>query len=150
MRQWLAGVLPVARGGRAADPQIAAVGAVRTGTGQNAATRRSRPHHRLRGRHAAAGLHERDTDQPDLEPGLYSDANQSGLATPSPMSSSRTRGPIRRGGAVSRSGLCEPSFSSAIAVIMGPCFRRDDVEIFAPHGLRWNKFQITENLFPET
>ncbi len=38
--------------------------------GQDAAIRRSRPHHRLRRQHAAAGLHERDPDQPDLEPRL--------------------------------------------------------------------------------
>jgi len=44
-----------------------------------AAVRRSRPHHRFRREHAAAGLHERDPDQPDLESGLCADAGQSGV-----------------------------------------------------------------------
>ena len=49
-------------------------GAERGGAGQDAAARRPRPHHRLRRQHAAAGLHERDPDQPDLEPRIYPDA----------------------------------------------------------------------------
>ena len=52
-----------------------------TGAGQNAATRRPRPHHRLRRQHAAARLHQRDPDQPDLEPGLYADPCQPGLGS---------------------------------------------------------------------
>jgi len=50
------------------DPEHAAIGALGGRAGQDAAVRRSRPHHRLRRRHAAAGLHQRDPDQPDLEP----------------------------------------------------------------------------------
>ena len=35
-----------------------------------------RPHHRLRRLHAAAGLHQRDPDQPDAQSRLYPDAEQ--------------------------------------------------------------------------
>jgi NAD(P)-dependent dehydrogenase (short-subunit alcohol dehydrogenase family) len=48
--------------------------------GQDAAIRRPRPHHRLRRQHAAARLHQRNPDQPDLEQGFYSAAGQPGLA----------------------------------------------------------------------
>ena len=46
----------------------------RSRAGEDAAARRLRPHHRLRRQHAAAGLHERDPDQPDLESRLHPDA----------------------------------------------------------------------------
>ena len=46
---------------------------------QDAAAGRLRPHHRLRRQHAAAGLHERDPDQPDLEPRFYRRRRQQGL-----------------------------------------------------------------------
>ena len=69
----------------------------RSGAGQDAAAGRLRPHHRLRRQHAAAGLHERDPDQPDLESRLHSDAGQSGLARSSlNVSSLRSQG-RRRG-----------------------------------------------------
>ena len=51
----------------------------RSRTGADAAARRLRPHHRLRRQHAAAGLRERDSDQPDLEQGVRGDAEQPGL-----------------------------------------------------------------------
>ena len=54
------------------------------GAGADAAARRPRPHHRLRRQHAAAGLHQRDPDQPDLEQGFRADAGQSGLACDRP------------------------------------------------------------------
>src|SRR5207247_4239664 len=47
MRQRPARLLPVARRGRNADPQIAPRGAVGGGAGENAAAGRLRPHHRL-------------------------------------------------------------------------------------------------------
>ena len=50
------------------------------GAGADAAARGLRPHHRLRRQHAAARLHQRDPDQPDLEQGFCADAEQSGLA----------------------------------------------------------------------
>src|ERR1700693_5706497 len=81
MRQRVAGLLPVARRGRDPDPETAAEGPVGSRTGEDAAAGRLRPHHRLRRQHAAAGLHERDPDQPDLEQGLCADAGQPGLAT---------------------------------------------------------------------
>src|SRR5450432_892654 len=80
MRQRPAGVLPVARRGCDPDPETAAGGAERGGAGANAAIRRPRPHHRLRRQHAAAGLRQRDPDQPDLESRVRADAEQSGLA----------------------------------------------------------------------
>ncbi len=72
--QRLARLLPVARRGGDADPEAAAGGAVGRRTGQDAAIRRPRPHHRLRRQHAAAGLHQRDPDQPHLESRVHSDA----------------------------------------------------------------------------
>src|SRR5450755_4649414 len=80
MRQWLARLLPVSRRGRNPDPETAAGGAVGSRAGTDAAAGRLRPHHRLRRLHAAAGLHQRDSDQPDLEPRLYPDTAQPGLA----------------------------------------------------------------------
>lgn len=74
MRQWFARLLPVSRRGRDANSEIAVGGALREGASQNAATRRPRPHHRLRGEHAAAGLRQRDPDQSDLEQGVCADA----------------------------------------------------------------------------
>ncbi len=47
---------------------------IRGRAGADAAVRRPRPHHRLRRQHAAAGLHERDPDQPDVEQGIHPDA----------------------------------------------------------------------------
>ncbi len=38
-----------------------------------------RPHHRLRRQHAGAGLHERDSDQPDPQPRVHPDAGEPGL-----------------------------------------------------------------------
>src|SRR3982074_694231 len=67
MRQWFAGMLPVSRRGRDADPEIAAGGAIGRRAGQDAAVRGPRPHHCLGPQPRAAGLHKRDIDQPDLE-----------------------------------------------------------------------------------
>ncbi len=74
MRQRPAGVLPVSGRGRNPDPETAAGGAIGGRTGQNAAIRRPRPHHRLRRQHAATGLRQRDPDQSDLEQGVCADA----------------------------------------------------------------------------
>ena len=65
MRQRPARLLPVARRGRDPDPETASRRAVGRRAGENAAAGRLRPHHRLRRQHAAARVHERDTDQPD-------------------------------------------------------------------------------------
>ena len=70
MRQRPARLLPVARRGRDADPEIAPGGAEGGRAGQDAAAGRLRPHHRLRRQHAAARLHERDPDQPDHNRGF--------------------------------------------------------------------------------
>src|SRR5258708_3349378 len=80
MRQRFARVLPVARRGGDPDPETAPGGAIGARAGQDAAVRRSRSHHRLRRQHAAAGLHQRNPDQPNLEQGFYSAAGQPGLA----------------------------------------------------------------------
>ena len=73
----LRGLLPVAGGGGDADPQAAARGADRRGAGAHAAAGGSRPHHRLRRRHVAACLRQRDPHQPDLESQLRGDGGPS-------------------------------------------------------------------------
>src|SRR3954471_19715155 len=79
MRQRPARLLPVARRGRDPDPETAPRGALGSGAGQDAAVRRPRPHHRLRRQHAAARLHQRNPDQPNLEQGFYPGAGEQGL-----------------------------------------------------------------------
>jgi NAD(P)-dependent dehydrogenase (short-subunit alcohol dehydrogenase family) len=69
-------VLSVAGRSRHTDPETAAGGTVRTRAGQDAAGRGSRPHHRLRRQHARTGLHQRNSDQPDLEPGFCGDGGK--------------------------------------------------------------------------
>jgi hypothetical protein len=81
MRQRFAGLLPVAGRGGDADSATAPGRAFGTGTGEDAATGRSRPNHRLCRKLAAARLCQRNPDQSDLEPGFYSNAGQSGLTS---------------------------------------------------------------------
>src|SRR5215472_7578933 len=93
MRQRPARLLPVARRGGNADPEAAPGGAERGGAGEDAAAGGSRPHHRLRRQHAAAGVHERDPDQPDAQPRLHPDAGEQGLSASSGNYAPRTRLP---------------------------------------------------------
>ena len=114
----------------------------RRGAGADAAARRSRPHHRLRRQHAAAGLHQRDPDQPDLEPGFRADAEQPGLGIVLVVPA--------KAGTHSRGLRCGAG---------APAARIDDRAVWVPRSQgrreartrpRAKSFKHHENLFPET
>jgi NAD(P)-dependent dehydrogenase (short-subunit alcohol dehydrogenase family) len=83
--------------GEVATPETAARGAERGGAGENVAAGRSRPNHCLCRQHAVARVHERNSDQPDLEQGFYPDTVEQGLARCRPRRAKREPGPLTTG-----------------------------------------------------